>query len=142
MIFSRFHNYNITHTYISPNESSNFVLMLSMDGCTQKNIPYFDNPILHCFSQNKPLCTLMSSSDTFTNFEPTTFFRETEFVYLFLCTVKMQIITFNFFQKKLQIRGFVVSEFVKLCDEFVIRFLYKSKYSNFLYRCFGKVKNI
>ena len=30
IIFSRFHNYNITHTYISPNESSNFLCMLSI----------------------------------------------------------------------------------------------------------------
>ena len=32
-----------------------------------------------------PFVLLISSSDTFTNFETTTFFRESEFVYSFLC---------------------------------------------------------
>ena len=32
---------------------------------------------------------MMSSSDSFTNFETTIFFRETEFVYSFLCIVNI-----------------------------------------------------
>ena len=32
---------------------------------------------------------MMSSSDSFTNFETTIFFRETEFVYSFLCILNI-----------------------------------------------------
>ena len=41
---------------------------------------------------------LMSSSHSFTNFETTIFFRETEFVYLFSCTVNV-INSNSWFQK-------------------------------------------
>jgi len=42
---------------------------------------------------------VMSSSDSFTNFETTIFFRETEFFFIYSYVVKMKITRFNFVKK-------------------------------------------
>jgi hypothetical protein len=46
-------------------------------------------------------------------------FQETEFVYLFLCTVNVN----NNIEKNRRFVGFVVTEFVKLSDEPIIAFM-------------------
>jgi len=85
---------------------TNFPILSKLDTCLVVDIflvsSTVENQIPVNFKSQVLLSYLLTnSSDSFTNFETTNFFGETEFVYLFLCTVNVN--------NNIQIRRFIVS---------------------------------